>query len=72
MPLNIGFPCDKTVFLNKLSRGKTNEGKTTYSVRDYFVYAALEPEKYSEPEHLAALIKEAILSEKKRENEVNR
>lgn len=59
-----GFPMDMNVFIDNLSRKKTKSGKMTYSVRDLFVFAALEPEDYPEPEYLAKLIKRAIESEK--------
>ena len=59
-----GFPMDMNVFIKRLSRGKTEDGRTTYSVRDLFVFAALDEKDYPEPEHLAKLIKSAIQSEK--------
>ena len=58
-----GFPMDKTIFINRLSRNTTERGKTTYSVRDLFVFASLEPENYPEPEYLEKLIKKSIISE---------
>lgn len=67
-----GFPMDMSVFLERLSRGKNEMGRTIYSVRDLFVFAALD-EKYSpEPEHLANLIKKAIISEKEKNNVVEK
>lgn len=71
-----GFPMDKSIFINRLSRNTTESGKTTYSVRDLFVFASLEPENYPEPEYLERLIKKSIISEhrnrrmKKQENEI--
>lgn len=63
-----GFPMDMSVFLERLSRQKDEHGnERTYSVRDLFVFAALDEKDSPEPERLAGLIKRAILSEMKNE-----
>lgn len=67
-----GFPMDMNVFLQKLSRGKTEDGRTTYSVRDLFVFAALDEKDYPEPEHLAKLIKNAIQNERMKKIEIEK
>jgi len=61
-----GFPMDMSVFLERLFREKTDNGNFLYSVRDLFVFASLDEKDYPEPEHLANLIKKAIISEKKK------
>ena len=67
-----GFPMDMSVFLERLSRGKNEMGRTMYSARDLFVFAALDDKDYPEPEHLANLIKKAIVSEKEKNNVVEK
>lgn len=67
-----GFPMDMNIFLERLFRGKNEMGSTTYSVRDLFVLAALDEKDSPEPEHLANLIKKAIISEKEKNNGVEK
>lgn len=69
-----GYPMDKTVFLNKLARPDLEDERRNYSVRDYFVFATLDPEHYPEPEYLASLIQQAIISEnrKRKQREVEK
>lgn len=65
-----GFPMDMSIFLQNLSRKKDEQGnERTYSVRDLFVFAALDEKDYPEPERLANLIKRAILSAKEKEEQ---
>lgn len=61
-----GFPMDMTVFIDRLSRKELSDGRKMYSVRDLFVFASLDEKDYPEPEHLARLIKRAIISEKEK------
>lgn len=64
-----GFPMDMSIFIKNLSRQKdANGNERTYSVRDLFVFAALDEKDCPEPERLARLIKKAILSEKEKRN----
>ena len=66
-----GFPMDMSVFINNLSRKKDERGnERTYSVRDLFVFAALDEKDCPEPERLAGLIKKAILSEKEKKRKM--
>lgn len=67
-----GFPMDMNVFLERLSRIKAEKGRLSYSVRDLFVFAALDKKDYPEPEHLANLIKRAIISEKEKNKSIEK
>lgn len=56
-----GFPIDLGGLLDKLPRKVTPSGQVLqYSIRDLFVLAALPEDSYPEPEHLTALIKQAM------------
>ncbi len=56
-----GFPLNMEYLLDKLVRKTNEQGKITqYSVRDFFVLAALDEKDYPEPEHLAFILKKAI------------
>ena len=58
-----GFPMDLGFLLDNLSRKTDSNGRITqYSIRDKFVLAAIPPEHYPEPEHLAFLIRKSIVS----------
>ncbi len=56
-----GFPLNMEYLLDNLVRKTDDHGKITqYSIRDYFVLAALDDKDYPEPEHLALAFKNAI------------
>lgn len=58
-----GFPMDFHMILDNLTRQVDANGKITrFSIRDKFVLAALDPKDYPEPEHLAALFKQSMIS----------
>ncbi len=64
-----GFPLNMNIFFHNLSRKKDEQGnERTYSVRDLFVFAALDEKDTPEPERLANLIKKSILSAKEKED----
>lgn len=57
-----GFPFNMQVLLDHLNRKQDENGKVVrYSIRDKFVLAALDDNCYPEPEHLAAMLKSAIM-----------
>lgn len=56
------FPMNFHVILDNLTRKVDANGKITrFSIRDKFVLAALDKKDYPEPEHLNALLKNAIV-----------
>lgn len=56
-----GFPIDLGGLLDKLPRKVTPSGQVLqYSIRDLFVLAALPEDSYPEPEHLTAIMKQAM------------
>ena len=56
-----GFPFNMEFLLDNLSRKVDENGRiTNYSIRDFFVLAALDDNNYPEPEHLARMFDRAI------------
>ena len=56
-----GFPFNIEFLLDNLSRKADENGHiTSYSIRDFFVLAALDDNNYPEPEHLARMFDRAI------------
>ena len=64
-----GFPINMAYLLDNLTREVNEKGKIKrYSIRDYFVLAALDDKDYPEPEHLASLLRTGIEKENMKKN----